>query len=66
VTIYLETSQEHFPGWSPFVLALLRLGVRIGEAYALQWGVFDLEARSTGAKQTLYGPREVMAELAGG
>lgn len=42
----LETSQEHFPSWSPFILTLLRLGVRIGEACALQWGDFDLEARS--------------------
>jgi integrase len=42
----LETCQGHFPGWYPFALALLRLGVRIGEACALQWGDFDLEARS--------------------
>jgi integrase len=42
----LETCREHFPGWYPFVLTLLRLGVRIGEACALQWGDFDLEARA--------------------
>lgn len=45
-TRLLDTCQEHFPGWYSFVLALLRLGVRIGESCALQWGDFDLEARS--------------------
>lgn len=42
----LETCREHHTPWHPFVLALLRLGVRIGEVCALQWGDFDLEARS--------------------
>jgi integrase len=41
----LDTCKEHFPSWHPFIFALLRLGVRIGEVCALQWGDFDLEAR---------------------
>jgi integrase len=42
----LEACREHVPAWYPFVLTFLRLGVRAGEVCALQWGDFDLEART--------------------
>jgi len=45
-TRLLKICREHFPGWYPFVLTLLRLGVRIGEACAFRWGDFDLETRA--------------------
>lgn len=47
----LTTCQEHFSGWHPFVLSLLRLGLRIGESCALQWGDFDLEARAVDVRR---------------
>jgi len=47
----LTTCHEYFPGWHPFVLSLLRLGLRIGEACALQWGDFDLETRGVDVRR---------------
>lgn len=41
----VATCQEHFPTWKPFVLCLLRTGVRIGEATGLQWQDIDFNAR---------------------
>jgi integrase len=45
VTQLLATCREHFPVWEPFVLCLVRTGVRIGEGVALQWLDIDFNAR---------------------
>ena len=41
----LEAFQEHFPAHSPFVLLLVRTGLRLGEAVALEWGDIDFHDR---------------------
>jgi integrase len=50
----LSACEEHFPSWYPFILALHRLSPRIGEACALQWGDFDLEARCVDVRRNFY------------
>jgi integrase len=45
VALLLETCRHHFPASYPFVLCLVRTGMRIGEAVALQWGDIDFHSR---------------------
>ncbi len=45
VTILLDTCREHFPQAYAFVLVLVRAGLRVGEAVALQWGDVDFQGR---------------------
>jgi len=43
--LLLRTGQEHCPRWYPFVSLLVRTGLRIGEAAALQWADLDFNGR---------------------
>ena len=45
VTYLLEAFQQHFPAYFPFVLLLVRTGLRLGEAVSLQWGDIDFHDR---------------------
>ena len=47
----LAVAAESFPAWYPFILTLLRLGLRIGEVCALQWGDIDLEDRTVDVRR---------------
>jgi integrase len=53
VTRLLTACREHFAAFYPLVLCLLRTGMRIGEAIALQWGDADLAGRSADVKRNL-------------
>jgi integrase len=50
--ILLKTCQEHFPSYYPLILLLVRTGMRIGEALALQWGDLDFHSRFAEVKRT--------------
>jgi integrase len=41
----LDACRAHFPQAYPFILLLVRTGLRLGEATALQWGDIDLHSR---------------------
>ena len=45
VGLLLDTCQQHFPAHYPLILLLVRTGLRIGEALALQWGDSDFAGR---------------------
>jgi len=45
VAVLLETCQEHFSAHYPFVLLLVRTGLRLNEATALHWGDIDFNGR---------------------
>jgi len=49
----LTTAQKHFRGHYPLLLCLLRTGVRIGEAIALQWGDVDFSGRFAEVQRTM-------------
>ncbi len=58
----LEAFKEYFPAHSPFVLLLVRTGLRLGEAVALEWGDIDfrdrfIEVRRTYSKGKLQTPK---------
>lgn len=52
VSLLLETCREHYPGHYALVLLLVRAGLRIGEALALQWGDIDFNGRFAEVRQT--------------
>ena len=43
--LFLETAQEHYPGYFPLFLTMFRTGVRLGEALALRWSDVDWNSR---------------------
>jgi integrase len=45
VTLLLDACRRYFPSYYPFVLCLVRTGMRIGEVIALQWGDLDFNGR---------------------
>jgi integrase len=53
VAVLLNTCSEHFPVHSPLILLLVRTGMRIGEALALQWGDLDFQGRFAEVRRTL-------------
>jgi integrase len=52
VSVFLETCREHRPDYAPLVLLLVRTGLRIGEACALQWGDLDFLNRFIEVRRT--------------
>ncbi|MBI3302995.1 MAG: tyrosine-type recombinase/integrase [Deltaproteobacteria bacterium] len=48
----LETCRAHFPSSYPLMLLLVRTGLRIGEAFALQWGDIDFHGRFAEVQRT--------------
>jgi integrase len=54
--LLLQTCQEHFPDYYPFVLLLARTGLRLGEAIAVQWGDIDMHGRFIEVKRAFSGP----------
>jgi integrase len=54
--LLLQTCQEHFPDYYPFVLLLARTGLRLGEAIAIQWGDIDMHGRFIEVKRACSGP----------
>lgn len=52
VPILLETCREQYPGHYALILLLVRAGLRIGEALALQWGDIDFNGRFADVRQT--------------
>lgn len=55
VSLLLNACQKHFPSHSPFILLLVRTGLRLGEAVALQWGDLDFNSRFIEVRRT-YSP----------
>jgi integrase len=53
VTRLLTACREHFAAFYPLVLCLVRTGMRIGEAIALQWGDTDFAGRFADVKRNL-------------
>ncbi|NOT55868.1 MAG: site-specific integrase [Deltaproteobacteria bacterium] len=43
--VLLRTAREQFPRVYPFISLLIRTGLRLGEAIALQWGDLDAQSR---------------------
>jgi integrase len=43
--LLLQTCQEYFPAYYPFISLLARTGLRVGEAVALQWADIDFHGR---------------------
>jgi integrase len=49
----LDTCQREFRAYYPFVLCLVRTGVRVGEASALQWTDVDMVQRFADVRKTM-------------
>jgi integrase len=45
LSLLLNSFKEHYPNDYPLALLLARTGVRLGEAFALQWGDIDFNER---------------------
>jgi integrase len=41
----VAVAREHFPRWHPWILLILRTGLRLGEQLALQWADIDWHGR---------------------
>jgi len=54
--LLLQTCQEYFPDYYPFILLLARTGLRLGEAIAVQWGDIDMHGRFIEVKRAFSGP----------
>lgn len=52
VAALLDTCQDHFLAHYPFLLLLVRTGLRLGEAVALQWGDIDFHSRFIEVRRT--------------
>jgi len=52
VALLLEACQEHFSAHYAFILLLVRTGLRLGEAVALQWGDLDFHGRFVEVRHT--------------
>lgn len=52
IPVLLETCRKYFPAYAPLILLLVRTGLRIGEACALQWTDLDLLNRSIDVRRT--------------
>ena len=53
VAYLLEAFQQHFSAHFPFVLLLVRTGLRLGEAVSLQWGDIDFHDRFIEVRRNL-------------
>ena len=53
VTVLLDTYQHYAPADYPFVLLLVRTGLRLGEAVALQWADIDFNPRVIQVRRNL-------------
>jgi integrase len=54
---FFEAARTTEPRHYPLFLMLARTGLRLGEAFALQWERVDLEARELRVAQTFSGGR---------
>ncbi len=52
VAVLLDTSKTHFPSYYPLILLFVRTGMRVGEAFALQWGDIDFHGRFAEVRRT--------------